>query len=184
MEKGKLGIRFGFYGVLAFVLAYLGYTTLLFLLAGLVVLVEKDEWTSRQVLQAFFLGVAGTLLKEFVGVFDFIYKVDIPFIARAWSWFVEGVYAIIYIAILVFAIIGIVKNAKGKEANIPLASHLADWAYGVVRKKAVAPQANPAMGKCTGCGAPLTGGAFCNACGKPVNGPAPSQPQQPQNPQA
>ena len=73
----------------------------------------------------------------------------------------------------IFAIIAVIKNAKGKDAGVPLANKFADWVCGIARPKAVKvvqpqvqPQAQaPAQGFCTSCGAPLTGGAFCNNCG-------------------
>ena len=40
MEKGKLGIRLSFYAVAAFILAFLGYSTVLALLAGFVLHTE------------------------------------------------------------------------------------------------------------------------------------------------
>lgn len=177
MEKGRFGIKMAFYGVTAFILAFLGYSTALFLLAGVVIFAEKNEWASRQVIQAICLCVVNSLLNSVLGIFDFIYK--IPFIGIAWGTIISVLQGIIGIVILVFVIIGIAKNAKGNEANIPLASKFADWAYGVVRPKA-ASQAG-AQGFCASCGAPLTGGAFCNTCGKPVGAQAPNMGQPAQN---
>lgn len=187
MEKGNLGIRLAFYGVAAFALAWLGYSTALFLLAGVVIVAEKNEWASRQVIQAICLCVVGSVVGSVLDIFDFIYK--IPFVGTAWGVIIGIITSLVDIAILVFCILAIVRNAKGKEANVPLANKFADWAYGIVRvKPVVQPQAGP-QAFCTGCGAPLNGGAFCNVCGKPVGQPAPQQapqqvaPQAPQQPQ-
>lgn len=65
MEKGKLGIRLSFYAVAAFILAFLGYSTVLALLAGFVLIVEKNEWASRQVIQAFFLCIFADIVRYF-----------------------------------------------------------------------------------------------------------------------
>jgi len=170
VEKGNLGIRLGFYGIAAFILAYMGQTTLLFLLAGVVIVAEKNEWATRQVLQAIGLWFARAIIVNFLGLFDIIGR--IPILGSIWYTFTDIIEWLLRIAVLVFAIIAIIKNAKGKDAGVPLANKFADWACGIVRPKAVKavqPQAQaPAQGFCTGCGAPLTGGAFCNNCGKPV----------------
>lgn len=179
MEKGKYGIKLAFYGVAAFVLAFMGWTTGLFLLLGAVLFVEKDEWATRQVLQAIILYVVSSLVSSLLSLLDVV--TYIPFVSSIWYTFKDIVYELVDIAVLVFAILAIVKNLKGEDAKLPVISMVSDWAYGIVRSKPVKAQANvPAY--CTGCGVPLTGGAFCTTCGKPVGQPAaPAQaPQQPQ----
>ena len=74
MEKGKLGIRLSFYAVAAFILAFLGYSTVLALLAGFVLIVEKNEWASRQVIQAFFLCIFADIVNGILNIFDFLYQ--------------------------------------------------------------------------------------------------------------
>ena len=67
MEKGKLGIRLSVYAVLAFILAAFGLYLGIIGLLAVVLIVEKDEWASRQVLQALML----CLLPSMIGaVFD------------------------------------------------------------------------------------------------------------------
>lgn len=137
MEKGKLGVRLCFYGVLAFILALLGYSTLLFLLAGVVLLVEKDEWTTRQVIQAFCLCIASSLVYNVLHALDFIN--NIPFVGTAWSTIVGIINGVIGLIIFALCIVGMLNNTKGKDANIPLAGKFADWAFGIITQK-VAPQ--------------------------------------------
>lgn len=183
MEKGKLGVRLGFYGVLAFIMAYLGSYTALFILLAVVLVAEESEWASRQVIQAIGLCIADSLLGVILGVinsvrgslvntFDFLYRV--PGIGNGWSMIYNLLSHAINIVILVFAILAIVNNVKGKDAKIPLASKFAAWAVGmsVEAKPAQAqPQAAPVAGAafCKGCGAPLNGNAFCSSCGKPAD---------------
>ena len=50
-----------FYAVLGFILAVLGYSTGLFLLAGVVIFVEKNEWASRQIIQAICLMMVSSI---------------------------------------------------------------------------------------------------------------------------
>lgn len=125
MNKGKLGIRLSFYAVLAFILAFMGSSTLLFLLLGVVLLVEKDKWTLRQVLQAFFLCIIASLVRDVFGIVDFISK--IPFIGVAWGVLLSVIYSIIDIVVFIFSILSILNVSKNKDANIPLISKFVDW---------------------------------------------------------
>lgn len=134
MGKGKLGVRICFYTVSAFVLAALGQSLLLFLLAGMVLVVEKDEWGIRQIIQAIVLCLINNVVSSLMSIFDFLY--NIPIISRMWGAVDSIVSAVIGIAVLAFCIVGILKNIKGQDASIPLADKFADWAYGVVRKPA------------------------------------------------
>ena len=141
MRKGTLGIRLAFYGVLAFVLGYLGYSTLLFLLLGVALLVEKDEWTVRQVLQAVVLCFIASIVRSLFNAVDFIG--DIPFIGAVWNVVTNIIEAIVELLVLVCAITGIIKNMKEQDADLPLAKNVADWAYGVVKEKAAPAPAAP-----------------------------------------
>lgn len=173
MEKGNFGIRLCVYTVLAFMLAYLGSTTLLFLIAGVVLIGEKNEWAFRQVVQAIVLCYVGTLVSRFFNIFDFIGS--IPFVGAAWNVIVGIIESLVDLAVLVFIILGIVRNLKGQDANIPVAKLLANWVYGVAnpkKVKAAAPAAGTAF--CTKCGAPVNG-QFCTSCGTPVGGAAPAE---------
>ena len=135
MEKGKFGIRLSFYAVTAFLFVILGYTTALWLLAGVVIVGEKSEWAGRQVIQAVCLEVVSGVVSAFFALFDFMYR--IPLLGTVWGTMISVVNSLISIAILVFAIIAIVKTAKGKEAGVPLADKFANWAYGVIKAKPV-----------------------------------------------
>jgi hypothetical protein len=130
MEKGKFGIRLCFYTVLAFILAYLGYSTALFLLAGVVIFVEQNEWAGRQVIQAICLCVIQNLVSTVLNILNPIYKV--PVLGNVWGVVDSLIASVLSILVLVFCVVGIVKNLNGKEANIIGASKFADWAYGVV----------------------------------------------------
>lgn len=171
MEKGNFGIRLCVYTVLAFMLAYFGSTTLLFLIAGVVLIGEKNEWAFRQVVQAIVLCYVGSIVSRFFNLFDFIGS--IPFVGSAWNVIVGIIESLVDLAVLVFAIVAIIKNLKGQDADIPVAKNIADWAYGVVTPKKVKVAA-PAAGTsfCTKCGAPVNG-QFCTSCGTPV-GAAPA----------
>lgn len=133
MEKGKFGVRMCFYTVSAFLLAYLGYSTVLFLLAGVVILVEQNEWAGRQVIQAICLCIVKNLVSQVLGILNPIYR--IPFLSSAWGEVVELINWGLGILVLVFCVVGILKTMKGQEADIVGASKLADWAYGIAKNK-------------------------------------------------
>ena len=197
MEKGKLGIRMSFYAVAAFVLAILGYSTALFLLAGVVLVYEKDEWAGRQVIQAVCLMMVTSIVSvvfDVLGFVDFAHWAEygsfLYKLGNLWSHFQDIIFYLLGIAVYVFGFLAITKVAKGKEAGVPLADKFANWAYGKVVEKVkpvvpVAPAqpaaqpvaaqpvapAQPAAApaaNCTNCGAPLNGAAFCTQCGTPV----------------
>ena len=200
MEKGKFGVRPALYAALAFVFVLVGQPMGLFLLAGVTIFVEKDEWASRQVIQAIlliFLTNFVSICFNLLGFMDwfswasygsFVYK-----ISSGWSHFEAVVLWAMRILTYVFALIGLLKVAKGKEAGVPLASKFADWAYGKITvvqqpvapavpmqqpaapvQQPVAPAAPvqqpeaPAADVCKNCGAPLNGANFCTKCGTPA----------------
>lgn len=190
MEKGKFGIRLAFYAVAAFVLAIIGNFTALLLVAGVAILVEKDEWASRQTIQALCLYAFPYLVSVVFHVLGFVDWLSwssnslIYAVYRGWSRFESVVDYAADIVVYVFAIIAIVKVAKGKEAGIPLADKFANWVYGKVAAKPVyvqqpvqqpvqpaqpVQQTAPAADVCKNCGAPLNGAAFCTKCGTPAN---------------
>ena len=124
MKKDRFGICLTFYAVLAFVLTILGQTLLGGLLLAFVILAEQDEWLIRQTMQAFFLSLIS-------GLFGVV------------SVFFSAVAAILSLVILIFAVIGLVNVAKGKDAGVPLCKGFADKAFGLV-KTASSTQAPPA----------------------------------------
>lgn len=130
MKKGKFGIVLCLYTVLAFLMAYFGNSTVLFLLAGAVIFLEKDEWAGRQVIQAFCLYFARSVVNTIMGIFSPISR--IPGIGSIWNLTDSLVDSLVSIFVLVFCIVGIINNLAGKDANIIGASKLADWAYGAV----------------------------------------------------
>lgn len=133
MEKGKFGVRMCFYTVSAFLLAYLGYSTALFLLAGVVILLEQNEWAGRQVIQAICLCIVENLVSQVLSILSPLYR--IPLISSVWGVAVDLIGSVLSMLVLIFCVVGILKNLKGQEANIIGASNLADWAYGIAKSK-------------------------------------------------
>lgn len=200
MEKGKFGVSLAFYGVAGFVLAMLGWTTGLFLLAGVVLIGEKNEWASRQIIQALGLSMVTSLVSVAFDVLGFMdwfgwasYGSGLYAVSSVWSRVESVIFFALRIVVYIFALLAILKNAKGQEADVPVFSKFAYWAYGKVVVKpqpvyqqpvqqapvqqaapaapvapAPAAEPTPAAGTCANCGAPLNGGAFCTKCGTPV----------------
>ena len=187
MEKGKFGISMAFYAVLGFILAVLGWETALFLLAGVVIFVEKNEWASRQLIQAICLVMVSSIIAEaftLLGCFDWTSWVGGTYsLYTVWSRTRSIVYYGVEIVVFLFGLLAILKVAKGKEAGVPLADKFANWAYGKVVVVTVQPTVAPVapvqqpvapvqpaapVDACANCGAPLNGAAFCTKCGTPA----------------
>lgn len=132
MRKDNFGICFNFYAVIGFVLAILGQTTLAFLLLGFVILVHKDQWLTMQAMQAFFLSIISGIVSTIIGIISPIYQ--IPIIGLLISGLFGIVVSVISLIVLIFAIIGISKTAKGEDANIPIMKTFAEKAFGLVKQ--------------------------------------------------
>lgn len=194
MEKGKLGIRLSVYAVVAFLLAAFGLYLGIIGLLAIVLIAEKDEWATRQVLQALMLCLLPSMVSAVFGILGFMnwfgwasYGTAIYTISSIWSRFSSVVNWLADIAVYVFALIGILNVSKGKEAGIPVFSNFANWAYGKVAVKAqpvyqqpvyqqpvyqqpVAPQAPVQQAAPAPQAAPAAD--VCANCGAPLNGGA------------
>ena len=126
MQKGKYGICLWFYAAIAFILAILGQTLLCGLLLGFVIIAERDEWLSRQVIQAFCLCFFSALVNTVLGIFDPLER--IPLIGSVFSVILGIISGVISLLILIFAIIALVNG-------VPLAKKFAHRAYGFVEQK-------------------------------------------------
>lgn len=131
MRKDNFGICLSFYAVLGFTLALLGQTMLTLLLLGFVIVVEKDQWLTMQVMQAFFISIFSGIVSTVIGLFAVLYK--IPILGLVFSSVFGVITSIVSLILIILAIIGIVRTAKEKDANIPLASTFAQKAFGIVK---------------------------------------------------
>lgn len=179
MEKGKFGIRLSFYAVAAFFFVLFGNLTVLTLLAGAVIFIEKDEWASRQVIQAILLSLFSSIVSFCFSVVSFMnwfgwadYGTSLYKIYSFWNRLESIVSYPVRILIYILTIVAIIKTSKGQDAGIPLASNFANWAYGKIEAKPAAPaQAAPTQAAgdvCANCGTPLNGAKFCSKCGTPA----------------
>lgn len=131
MRKDNFGICFSFYAVLGFVFALLGHTTLALLLLGFVIVVQKDQWLTMQVMQAFFLSIVSGIVSAVLGIFDVLYK--IPALGKLVSLLFSAATSVVSLVVLLLAIVGIARTAKEKDADIPLIKDIAQKAFGLVK---------------------------------------------------
>lgn len=135
MKKDNFGICINFYAVLGFVLALLGQTTLALLLLGFVIIVHKDQWLIMQVMQAVFLCFISGIISAFLSVLNPIYSIPIVgvFLSATLGVVISFITSIISLIIFILTIMGIVKVAKGADANLPLVKGFANKAFGIVK---------------------------------------------------
>lgn len=150
MKLGKTGINVYFLAALAFVFAIFGWSTLGLLLLGYVIMVEKDKWLTRQVLEAFIvqliaagieviIGAAKSVLATILGtnVYYTNYYYTEGLLYRICNGILTWGGFIIHAAIFVLLICGLLNVMKGKESNTPIFSTITNWALGIVKPKPV-----------------------------------------------
>lgn len=138
MIKGKYGIALSFYAIVAFVLAALGQVLLCGVLLGFVLVAEKNDWLSRQVMQALFLSFlkpAVSLVLGVLNVFDRWPFNEVFFFRNTVLTLFNWIGTIVSIIVVIFAIIGILKTAKNQDAGLPILSTWANKAFGLVEHK-------------------------------------------------
>ncbi|WP_143826253.1 hypothetical protein [Scatolibacter rhodanostii] len=135
MMKSKSGILTRYIAALAFFLIFFDQVLLSGLLVGIALYIEKDEWLSRQTLQAFFLNLFSSFILEvFIG-YSFIGYSSIPSFDYLsgfdlFKGFIGGGFAIV---ILVFTILAIVRTLKEEDAGIPFFSGLSYRMFGLMK---------------------------------------------------
>ncbi len=133
MTKGKFGIVLCAYPIVAFAAVILRAPWLCGLAFAAAAFLEKDEWAGRQSVQALMLALLVSFLDT---VFNWLASL-ISYVTYAFSAIPSVFSAAIYLAAVAACIYGIVKTAKGQEANLPVLSELADKLYGRVRPRPI-----------------------------------------------
>ena len=113
--------------MLAFVLAILGQTLLCGMLLGFVIVIQKDEWLTKQVMQAFFLALVECIISCVTNIFSGLYA--IPILGIAFSGIVGLISGILSFLLLIIGLIAIGKVSK--DSRIPIASKLVNRAFGL-----------------------------------------------------
>lgn len=157
MEKGKSGITLAFFAAISFIFAATGNSLALVLLAGFAILYEKNEWLTRQVLQALLVTIAVSVilllhnivfdllssfgadytlsLKQIIRGSSDIYSVTYNGVSIILSLLSILITSVVRYGAYVLYIIGFFKVVKGYDAKLPFFSGIADSAFGIVKVK-------------------------------------------------
>lgn len=137
MGKGKFGLALSVYAVIGFVLAALNQTVLCFVLLGFVMVAENNIGLSRTVAQAALLSVFHTAVGAVIdwisdaiasvfslgGLFgDLVTGGIASVVSSVFGFF----HFLLFVAVVVFAVLALINVFKGKEANVPGISGLAN----------------------------------------------------------
>lgn len=137
MRKGKFGIVLCFYPIAAFAAVILNAPLICAALAAVAIFVERDEWAGRQTLQAW---MASALVFFFERVVNWgVSIISIPFFSTFLSVVSTIFFVLVYLAAILFSILGIIRVMKDQEANVPFFSELAYRIYGQRKPKPVIP---------------------------------------------
>jgi uncharacterized membrane protein len=117
MRKGNYGFNLWFYPAIVFVMAIFGQTLLSALITIFAIAAEKDEWTSRQVMEAFFLGLVNSLVSVVFRIFDVV--TWIPFLGTGIDAILGICTSVIGLIVLLIAVVGVLRVSRGEEARIP-----------------------------------------------------------------
>lgn len=150
MVKGKFGLALTAIAVIAFSFVILGQPILVLLICGFALLAEKDEWLNRQVVQALMLAVIYYLIDLlmsmiFGGLAQFFGWVKLYSAASAMGTTGSIVSDVLYLALIVFCIIAIVRVLGGKDAALPLISKMAGGDFTATCKPKTQATAAPAQ---------------------------------------
>ena len=140
MTKGKYGISLVAVAIVAFFLAFFGLLEALVLILAFALILEKDQWLSRQVFQAFYLRLAYVAAVTVIGwVFTAINALFGLFNAYRVISFFSGFHNVVnfllQVGLFVLALIAVLRLAKGKDAGLPLISGLVDATFGLIKPK-------------------------------------------------
>lgn len=127
MEKGKLNVNFWVYTLIALILSIVGYLWINCIFFVFILLYEKNDYLTKQVLQPFIIVVCQYLITLAVSFLSGIIFFAVPDSVTA----VLSLILILGVGIIFFAfkVIGIVQVATKKEVQIPIFSSLANTIY-------------------------------------------------------
>lgn len=139
MRKDRFGICLTFYAVMSFLLCILDQSLLCGLLLGFVILVEQDEWLTRQCMQGFFLalvfGVINWILSGIASAASVLNVVPVlgSLVSGAVTGFFGFIFSIVALVFFIFGLVGLFRVAKGRDAGVPLCKGYVDKAFGLVK---------------------------------------------------
>lgn len=167
--KGTFGLSLTSIAVIAFGFAMLQQPQSVLLVVGFALLAEKDEWLNHQVLQALLLTIAyyiGATVTGWVfgGLAQLFRLVGIYGAASVMNTVNTVVGRLLYIALIVFALLAVLKVLRGQDAGLPFLSKMVG--RDLATTQAPMPQKTYHGQDCTSCGATLQEDTqFCTQCG-------------------
>ncbi len=131
MEKGKLGIKVSFLAALMFFVAYFSGFVWAIVIAVAFVLIEKNDWLTKQAVQAIIYALAFSVA---VAVVSFVRDLAFmpSFLSSIFSYLYNAI-DLVDILVLVLAVLAVIK---GNDANLPIIGDCADSVLGIVKEKA------------------------------------------------
>lgn len=131
MTKGKFGLSLAAVAVIAFGFAALRQPQSVLLVVGFALLAEKDEWLNRQAMQALLLTIVYYLAELVTGwVFGSLARlfglVNLYGAASAMSTVDSFVGDVLYLALIVFSVLAVLRVLRGKDAGLPFLSKMTD----------------------------------------------------------
>lgn len=135
MRKGKFGFVLCAYPIVAFCAVILRSPWICSILFALAVFLEKDEWTSRQTMQAWLLSLIVLFFNNVLTWAVSILSALLHF--NALTLAVSVLSVLVYLAAMIGSIIGILRVMKEQEANLVPLAELAERFFGKMRPKPV-----------------------------------------------
>ena len=131
MTKGKFGLSLAAIAVIAFGFSALRQPQSVLLVAGFALLAEKDKWLNKQAMQALLLTIAYYLAELVTGwVFSGLVRlfglVNLYGAAGAMSAVDSFVGDALYLALIVFSVLAVLRVLRGKDAGLPFLSKMID----------------------------------------------------------
>lgn len=168
MSKGKLGLTLSSIAVIAFILSFFGFTEILVLVTGYALIVEADNWLTKQTLQALYLRFAVITIST---LFSWIFSSIISFFSWINTGFAVKIFSTVQllfngglnILVLALCLLAIFKVMKNNDANLPIFSQLASKSLNAFESKKANQQESAQSWICS-CGNSNTNN-FCSKCG-------------------
>lgn len=126
MNKGKFGFAVWLYPYLALWAFFLDMDLIPFLIAGLVLVVEKDEWATKQCLHTIMIGIYYNLYQWIMA-----FLISIPFTGFAFIVFDLVVDVVFFVMVF---ILGFIRLKKGKSIQM-FGMGTINRAYGYIKPK-------------------------------------------------
>ena len=148
MKKGKFALSLAAIAVIAFAFVVLRQPLAVLLICGFALLAEKDEWLNRQTIQALLLMIVYYLADLvmgwiFGGLATFFGWVKLFKVASVMATIGSVVGTLLYLALVVFSVIAIIKLLGGKDAGLPVISKIASGDFVIKAKTVPAPPVQP-----------------------------------------